>query len=644
MDILVFIKAYLIMFLAGIGFVRYLIRKHFPAVTLSVLLAPIVGSLIIIILGVFLLYFKVGFVWQRIAISVEIIISVLLFGLFNSKLCYTKSLKISHIKSLFFTISMCVILIIAIGICLNMYKDGLLYHRLSPDTAAYLSSSIHLSEGHSLSEVNNAFAIEILLKTLRWGFPFLISIIVGLGAVYVHEVLFPVIYILFLSGVFSVASLYSNMCEGQQRKSFVFLYSFFCICNVAILNFLNEGFYPQILTLIFMNVIFALFFYLRNLQIKSVITVFPIFGLIILLFSGIIAVYSEAFILIMLFIGGCFFIDLFLDRKMVKLDIMMFFVALMSIILVYPIGFGLLKYTFLNTMNIKNVGYPLPAWMMPSDILGLTNIFSRISAYLDNAVAVHLIKRKPFEMIIVLSASIWGISEIVRVLRRNKDRTFILMLIVIPFSFFLLNIFKLNSQGGYPPVNYLYNKLVSMFILSLVALFAMGINSGDNGGVKRKIKIVLGILLVSVSVVMFLVDSQKYRVTTDTKIIDMFKSYPELTEKYVYVSMPRGYRNGKIIGKYRYIDRTDDFIISSIIPGIKFIDQWNVEQWRSLPNNLEIVILARKSDLGEAAIARIKKGNILMEDRTYILIKTSHVLCGLVGIDDLMLLINQQYG
>ena len=43
----------------------------------------------------------------------------------------------------------------------------------------------------------------------------------------------------------------------------------------------------------------------------------------------------------------------------------------------------------------------------------------------------------------------------------------------------------------------------------------------------------------------------------------------------------RGYRSGKIVGQLRYVDRTNDFIISSLT-GIVGIDQWNVPMWRSL--------------------------------------------------------------
>jgi hypothetical protein len=186
--------------------------------------------------------------------------------------------------------------------------------------------------------------------------------------------------------------------------------------------------------------------------------------------------------------------------------------------------------------------------------------------------------------------------------------------------------------------------MVAMFILSILALFVFVIGNDDTRISKKNLKPILAIILVSISLILFLRDSQKYKGFIDTKVLDTFTKCPELAEKYVYVSMPRGYRNGKMFGKYRYIDRTNDFIFASMIPGIKFMDQWSPAQWLSLPQNNEVVLIARKADLDGLVIKRLKRDKILAESRSYIFIRTNMTLRNIKDTNTLISLLEQSYG
>jgi hypothetical protein len=628
----------------GLGFTFYLFRRKLFPVLLSFSLAPIVGSTLIILVGVFFLYYKINIFWYTVTLIGILNLSILLFFLTNSRSHFVKVPFLLNRKSPALAVLLFAIVVLIISVYLDTFRNGFLYHRLSPDTAAYLSSANHLFDGHNLSEITNPFTNEILLKTLRWGVPLLFSSVAKLCRVQPYEIIFITAYIIFFSGVVSLAILYSFLSEKKNRKSFVFLYSVFGVSNVAILNFLNEGFYPQVLGLIFINLVFALFLNLRMQKCKSIGMNFSIIVLLLLFFSGTLSVYSEAFILAIIFICSCFLFDFFHSRDMIPLDATILTTALISIIFVFPIGITFIKYTILNVGNMSNVGYPLPTWILPSDIIGLTNIFSKISFYLDEALAIHLVRRNLFEMLIVLPASVWVIYEIITALIKREDKSFFLTLIILPIMFFLINIYKFHTPGGYPPVNYFYNKMVTMFILSILGLFVLAINNGDAGISKINLKPILGIILVGISLSLFLRDSQKYKGFLDTGVLDTFTSRPELAEKYVYVSMPRGYRNGKIVGKYRYIDRTNDFIFASMIPGIKFMDQWSPTQWLSLPQDNEVVLIARKADLDGLVIKRFKKDRILAESRSYIFIRTNMTLRSIKDINSLISLLEQSYG
>lgn len=515
---------------------------------------------------------------------------------------YLKDTKNFVILFLFF--STIVFLILFFGT-----ETGRIRHGLSPDIAAYLSAMNHLSSFGTLSNVNNAFSDEILNKAFRWAVPYCASQLQMMTGFSSYKVLLGFILVVFVVGSLLIARIHV-LVNNLQKNHFATLLIFISLVgNAALLDFLYEGFYPQIISIVCFGLILSLFHVIRSTKEQNPSLLFGI----LLLFIVILSAYSELFILAIAFVLGMVLFD-FIQKNNNQLatSLLLGMTIIGAVIVSLPLSSHIYDFTIANSGNFRNIGYPLPSYMFPSDFVGLTNIFSESALYLDDSIATHIVKITKTALLLKIILSITVLYIFVKYINKNYNNKNIFLVIAFGIvSIFIVNSYLSHYRGGVE--NYLYNKLSSTFILYLTAVFFAYL-------LQRRDIFVASILYLTLfySSYSYVKDSYRYDATIEPDLIEKFQQNPEL-KQYIYLPNERGYRNGSVEGKLRYIDRTDEYMLRGLL-GIFTLDQWNLADRANMPNN-EVILLARKDYLNDIAQSKDNL-KILFETKNYIAFHT----------------------
>ena len=574
-----FIIIFLILLICGYGLVSILVYKTIlDDILVKISLAPVVSLAFFSLFAIYELGLNIS-----LYASYSILLIAMLLLLFRRELIRNDFIMIKHylidkknIIILFSFFSIVAFLMFFFGT-----ENGSIRHGLSPDIAAYLSAMNHFTANGTSLNTKDPFSNEILNKALRWRIPFCASKLKMITSFPAYNVLVSLILVVFVFGSLAIARIHVLL-NNLQKNRFVTLLIFISLVgNVALLDFFYEGFYPQIISIICFGLVLSLFHVIRSTDEHNSL----LFLTILFLFIIILSAYSELFVLGIAFVFGVVLFDFIQKNKNnFNTSLMLGMTIIGALMVSLPLSNHIYEFTIANSSNFRNIGYPLPGYMFPSDWLGISNIFSDSSQYLDDAIATHVVVESRYPLLVKIILSIIAILVFIRYTYKNQDKSIILVIAVGISAFFAINVYLNHFHGGIE--NYLYNKLSSTFILYLTVVFFTFL---------LKEKYFLGfasLLLISLySSNLYIKDSYKYYATIESDLIQKFQDEPQL-KKYIFVLNERGYRNGQIIGKIRYIDRTDEFMLRGLL-GIYALDQWNLADRVNMPN-YEIILLTKK--------------------------------------------------
>lgn len=284
------------------------------------------------------------------------------------------------------------------------------------------------------------------------------------------------------------------------------------------------------------------------------------------------------------------------------------------------IGFATASsFTFNNSNNIGGIGYSQPSWLFPSELMGVGSIYANIAQYLDTEVAVHSVVRTNIGLIIGSCASLIVAYVIYRGALFLRDLNFLLTAVFGIIAFFVINYWL--SRGGYMPESYAYNKLSSILSVVLIGLAVVGIwlvnpkTEEKKRTIFHKVGVVLFICIVCVTSIFTLKDSRNYSASIDMQSIDQLNRQL-IGCNCALLPTERGRRGKELIGKLRYVDRTAEFIMSSMFP-VPVLDQWAVTSWSSLPDKANVYLVVRKDYI---LPKHINYGRVIANSRSYLVL------------------------
>ncbi len=584
----IYFKIYAILFLMGIGFSYVLCKKIIPheknntIALLSIAISPLMSYSLTVIASIYFLHFGIDrtllLLFCKIIFGISLLISVYYLFYFS----YRHAISVIKNFPWFF-----ILVALLVIFCFGNYHDGILYHLLNPDIVSYAITADWLSQpSHQLSQINNTtsvYIIEILLRALRWGLPSITGLFNTILNTSSYEIIFPLTFILFASGIMASALFFNS--AFNLRHSFTQITAIVALLNGSLLYFLIEGFFPNIVSVAYLTLFLSLFLLNKENPNKM-----PIFILGSLCIAAIITTYNEVFTIATAVIGFSILISLITRNKTeFKQNTLFLMTILIGFLLVFPLSYKIILFTFANIKNSGNVGYAQPTWLWPSDILGLTNIYFKFNHYLDEAVATQLIHRSYPFIAISLSLSAWGIYELWK-----SRKNIIFISILICSVLFLFYNYYLLATTGYGPHNYIFDKLVILFSPLYVAFFFAGIYQTTRSSF-FKLKIFISLGCVFIYFYLLFHGTSEYRAFVDVRAISSIQNHFK-NKSVVFIMNERGYRKGRTWGKLRYIDRASEFIINPLLIN-QFLDQWGNDPCATFSRSAKIILIVNKKAL-----------------------------------------------
>lgn len=595
-----FLVIYALLFLMGAGFSYRIFRSKEPNLPYIIAFSPIIGYALYSSASVYSLAFNLGKHW--IFAQFAIISSVsLLMVLFSPG---SRTSTRFPMKWGAYIISVLIVMF-----SFNNVTDNTYYHFLGPDLTIYSTSAEYLSRGGRLYPFSGSGLVhELMIDALRWGLPSFIALPEKLAGIDPTSALFPTVIILFSSSIWVVSQIFAEV-FGIKDHAWEVLVSIALLLNATLLFFISNEFYPYAIGVAFTSLTAAMTVQWTRLQGRDK---FVHFLLLCLILTSLIATCSELFVVNTFLIGGfCMFRMLGRDRN-VSETILVLAIPI-TFLAVFPLAVKIIAFTIANIKNSNAVGYIQPSWFWPSDITGLTNVYSAPKRYLDEALSVHMMQRKPVEWMLTIATSCWVAYELLKA-RRNA---LLLTMVFGSFCFLAVNLLAFGS-GTYES-NYLYSKLVMVFSPALTAFFFAGIE--ESSMTVKKAKRVIALFLIIAGTVFFSVRRQDYLGYVDMESIRGIHSAFE-GQNIVFLPNERGYVHGKVHGKMRYIDRTSELFIGPLL-GWKAIDQWMPDTWASFPPDARIILIAQKDRLiSEPESIRKYADRLVLSTRSYLVIDT----------------------
>ncbi len=585
-----FVAIYAILHFIGIGFARKLVSENLQAA-----IAPLIGYCII---SVFVVYF-LAFEWDRHYLVYGCLLVMFFSCCFELTFYFKNSYRIKFFPYL------PAILMLLVSAILKNYSHQKMYHSVNTDIVGYLASADCLNDFNyylsSLSDFRIPYAYEMLHTAKRWGFPGTLSLLSKLIHQPTYALIFPLVIIVLFSGAWTTVISFNN----HYKKFTPFLcqitITFICL-NPCILYLIYEAFYPNIIGLCLLSVVMTLLIQ-RHFGKKELI-------LGSLFAATLIATYSEVFSLLGLVVAGYIVIDILITRKFFDRDHLLEIAMLFSgVLLVFPLSFKLIHFVGNNINNLNNLGYPQPAFLLPSDFLGFTNIYSDYTDY--TYITIHAIGRSIISMFWTMVVSIWVMYEVGKQYKENL----LLVLLIGCCGIYLFNIFIVN----YGPVNYIYDKIVMLFSMIFICYFFMSL---DN----YKIKIALSMSCLCLSLSFFLADSNlvfrgSFNMPALVSVGEKFKNQPV-----ALLTNERGMRSGIMIPQLRYVDFVHDYFLDAYTEG-KLLDQFDPYFCHPFGDRFNkdtpiYLVIKKASFFNIASIITKYKKDILYENKFYLVINT----------------------
>ncbi len=570
MNLLQVALVFFILFFIGYPFAKYVEsttdnKDYLKFTTLS----PLIGSSILIFEGLlislnisnFKIYYSIG-------------VGTLIFGFacfiisnFHPKK-YIKYLKDNWLNKILYLTS-----IILVYLALTPSWNEKIFVRLNVDFPAYVAATKYLLD-IPLNQISGDMANHILFQAHRWGLPLIASFIKVTSTLNIYETLFSIIFILYISSILFLKDLFgyaitklSLYKRKQPIERYKFLFFLCLLLNSSILFFTAEGFYPQIISISIISVIFAIFFLHRTSAIKSS---FPIFLIITILLTALLQTYSQAITIYIPIFLIIFIVDFFrTDREKLKKDI--FF--LLSILASFLIDINILIKIIIDQLNASSlmVGYPQPSWLFPSEIVGLGSIYFNTKNFFSPEFATQLVNRSFYNVFFAFFISAVFIYIYLKYAKKMND---FFLVVVILFILFIFSSDYVLSQLGHAQFAFAYNKIAvhfSAFILMIIFLFLMDFLYKKNLIFSRILVYTISILIIFTGVVT-LNDLKKFQSSFNlSSLIDL--NYKLANCDCILLPNARGIRFGENVGQLRYVDRTKEGLIFEAIH-IDGIEQW----------------------------------------------------------------------
>ncbi len=582
--ILHFLFVYSFLFVLGIGYAKYLMKG-----TIQLSISPLIGYSIISILSDYFLRYELNRIYLFFIIGILALLSILLT--FRTKAEY--QLKNIPYLGLFVFLIVC--------FKLNNYFHGTLLFGVNPDIAAYIASGDWLDKLMPLSSLFHATSgqYEVLYKAHRWAIPMHLSIFSLLTKETSAAFIFPLTAIMYFSSIWTTVELFNN--HYKQFKYFTLhcLIAILCI-NASLLFLIYEGFYPNVIGLGLFSVLCV--FLGQHFDRKIIIAN-------MLILAALISTYSEVFLVYVLIIGLYMLINSIQTQNLFhRENILNGLICLGGFLIVFPLSFTLIQFSVANLANMNNVGFPQPTWIAPSDVVGLTNIYNNYQDYL--AVQVHVIGRNEYYLAMTLFFSLWVTYELIKQLKYKL----LLATVILSLVIFGDNYFRFIF-GYYPPVNYLYDKIVLILASVITLYFYLSI-------AHHKYKLFMAFIFSIISTLSFLSpDNLQFRSRL------YFKEMKTIISKYEnknvsMLSNTRGLRLGIEVPQLRYVDRVHDIIWGEYSIN-RELDQWNVVSCTVLQPTSSIILIAQKRTLSNPAYTY---KNLLFETKHYIVIDTKKTI------------------
>lgn len=585
-----FTIVYVFLFALGIGFAR-----RFADETIQLAIAPLFGYCIISVLSVYFLYYDFNRIYLLYCLG------VLTFG--SLYLEYTH-IKIQHQWKKIPWIALPIFWIVCIK--MNNYVHGQILFGVNPDIASYISGadwltklrpSSSLSNIHIGNIINHTGRYEILHNALRWALPTNLSVFSLITKEPSCVFIFPLSAIILFSSLWTTVELFNKYYNVFTPFVMQWVIGMLAL-NASILFLLYEGFYPNIVGLGLFSVLCAV---LIQSQSKKILFT----GMFLV--AALIATYSEIFIIFVLVAGLYALINTLQVKAIFSVkNNYIALICLCGLLLVFPLSLKIIKYTLANFANMSNVGFPQPTWITPSDIVGITNIYSDLADYID--LQVHVIGRSIFYLFISSMLSVWVVYELIK----QRQHKLLCAAVSLLFIVFCYNYYRF-SVGNYDPVNYLYDKIALILAIVITLYFYKSI-------VSNKFKLAFICILTIVSTSMFLSkDNFKYRGGTYFNEMKMIIEKVD-NQQVAIITNARGQRQGEDIPQLHYVDRVQDIIWSEYT--YKILDQWEPLSCEKFSSSNPIFLVASKKSLINASNYK----NSIFETKHYIVINTKKII------------------
>ncbi len=635
----IYVGIYTILLLMGLGYSLFLMRAHRYVTLLSLGLAPLLAVSVIMIVSVWFLTFNFSLHAFQITMYMMMAMSLLLTIYFYYRRRWLFHFALSWLAITGFLLFLCAALLIAI--LWNNYVNDFFYYRLGVDVAAYAASANWLLHGGNLASVTNEpnhyYIREILIYALRWGLPYLTAFLTSVypgNQLTVYMTLQPIVFLIFACGAWTMAwltttSKFFAWASDTKKMCAMSVVALCIVANASLIYYLGEGFYPQIVAVTFFNLIWVLLFF-------ESVNAGATFILVLLFSATFLPLYSEFYNFLLLSLGAILLLKIYKkDMTDIRRDFLFLGAVIFAFLLVAPLAIKIIQFTINNSVNVGHVGYIQPAWALPADLAGLTNMFSQMNDYLDEVRSTHLLENGRSFLAYVLSLWVlWELFYLARTQSRLRHRMLVLFLVCV--AIFVVNCL-LNFFTHYYPKNYLYDKLVISFapIVTVLFLVAVLARPDENKKIffKKLAKIGLVVLLVFTSMFSLARDKNNFIGAIDMTSIKQIAAWPPLNQ-YEWLANERGYRQGEVNKKYRFTDRTSEFMMSAMLQQY-MVDQWSPKEWLRLSPTKEIILIVRKTALiNTAATLQQYHAEILFDTPTYVVIRTHKTVAEMLVGDE----------
>lgn len=535
------------------------------------------------------------------------------------------------------------VILLSLTVLYPMIKIGYptTVYRIGPDQPLYVETARYLLEGGTMEQIKKTASDIInpsssilhgnLLVFMRWSVPANIVYFTRLMfSRHPYEISFIIlIFSCLLTAVFTYYIL-TEILRVPKKLSYLGAAALALNCNLLNVYYESQSAqqFASPLFLLLIIIFLQLRSHNRNL-IKS--------GLLIgLLSATLLVTYPDISYLVLILIILTTLFDLVIYLR-IKIRLLFIFISsfLLGWILIFPENAGISKIiinTF-NTVKTSYAGYPQPHWALPSEIIGLSNIYQNYQSWTDNFLGIKEIPRSPFELTVNIIASIMiSLALAINYLKNKKiDKSFWLF----PFVIVLIIYFRLSSQHQH---NYSYMK---MYTILLPFIFAFCLSSLNQ--IYRRTKILLLKNIVNSITYLFLF----IIIFTGSAYLSEYKN----TEKYITKDMFQlydYYKNHQLDdsillpkerGKYqlnRMADRLDEGMLIPLLP-INTIDQWVLSGVHINNDNAskKVLLLVDKKDFACPLVNLNQNTETLYENNSYLILDTKEQLQdALVGKED----------